>query len=74
MEENVAEASARDYSPERAAQPCCNAAGFRHFRDGNKPILSRPDQDQAQRSNRLPGDFSRRLIGSAVLRSRRDNA
>jgi hypothetical protein len=30
--------------------------------------------DLVPRSNRLPGDFSRRLIGSAVLRSRRDNA
>jgi hypothetical protein len=42
--------------------------------DGDALIFFRPDQDQAQRSNRLPGDFSRRLIGSAVLRSRRDNA
>jgi hypothetical protein len=36
--------------------------------------LFQPDQYVTQRSNRLPGDFSRRLIGSAVLRSRRDNA
>jgi len=45
---DFADASARDYSPERAAQlSCCNAAGFRHFRNGSEPILSRPDQDQA---------------------------
>jgi hypothetical protein len=44
---DFAEALARDYSPERAAQAsCCDAAGFRHFH-GDEPILSRPDQDQA---------------------------
>ena len=32
------------------------------------------DQYVTQRSNRLPGDFSHRLNGSAVLRSRRDIA
>jgi hypothetical protein len=42
--------------------------------DGDALFFSGQVQDQAQRSNRLPGDFSRRLIGSAVLRSRRDNA
>jgi len=41
--------------------------------DGDSLVLSRPDQHVAWRSNRLPGDFSRRLVGSAVLRSRRDN-
>jgi hypothetical protein len=70
---NIAEAG----PPRQFAQACraaiADAAELRHF-DGDKPILFRPDQDQAQRSNRLPGDFSRRLIGSAVLRSRRDNA
>jgi hypothetical protein len=30
--ETFADASARDYSPDRAAQrSCCDAAGFRHF-------------------------------------------
>jgi len=28
---DFAAASARNYSPERAAQLCCDAAGFRHF-------------------------------------------
>jgi hypothetical protein len=45
---DLAKARARDYSPEHAAQLSgCGAAEFRHFRDGNEPILSRPDQDQA---------------------------
>jgi hypothetical protein len=46
--ETLRKVSARNYSPERAAQPSgCNAAGFRHFRDGNEPILSPARQDQA---------------------------
>jgi hypothetical protein len=45
---DFAKARARDHSPEHAAQLSGrDAAGFRHFRDGNEPILSRPDQDQA---------------------------
>jgi hypothetical protein len=46
--ETLRKASARNNSPERAAQPSgCNAAGFRHFAMAIEPTLSRPDQDQA---------------------------